>query len=312
MSKGNKVPGLKRRNRALVLSGGGARGAYQAGVWKYLLERNWKPDLICGTSVGAVNATAIASGLDLTEVIQIWKTIERGKIYRVSLWRQLKHMLFERGFMPVMDTEPMKRLLEEKIRVDKIRSSDIEVVITAVNILNSQLKFFNNRQIDVEHVMASAAIPILFPWQYIDGQPYWDGGIMANTPIMPALERGVKEIIVVLLSPVGGAKMTTPQSRKQAIERVFEMSLIGSYESFMAHLAWEYKARAQQNIVQKFVRRTLTLGDVRIATVAPVRMLGFHSILNFSTRQADLMISEGYADAKNQLAPFLGDDDDLY
>ena len=312
MADNRKLPGLRRRNRALILSGGGARGAYQAGVWKYLLERNWKPDLVCGTSVGAINATAIGSGLDLTEMIQLWKTIERGKIYRVSLWRQIVHLFLRGDFMAVMDTEPMKRLLEEKIRVDVIRKSKMELVITAVNILKSQLKFFGNREIDIEHVMASAAIPVLFPWQYVDGEPYWDGGIMANTPILPALERGAKEIIVVLLSPVGGARLETPRTKRQALERVFEMSLIGSYESFMAHLAWEYKAKSQQNFMQKIARRTLTLGDVRIATVAPVRMLGFHSILNFSTRQADLLISEGYADAKNQLGPFLGDDDDLY
>lgn len=294
----------KKFNRALILSGGGARGAYQVGVWKYLQELGWKPDLICGTSVGALNSAAIGCGLNLEELISLWKTIERGRIYKLSLWRQFVHMVTRRGYSPLMDTEPLKNLLLEKLEVSKLRKSEAEIIICAVNILRSQLKFFSHRQIDIEHVMASSAIPILFPWQYIDGEPYWDGGIMANTPILPALERGCKEIIVVLLSPVGGSRLGVPETRRQAAERVFEMSLIGSYESFMSHLAYEYKQRASQSIIRKLLRRTLTLGDTRIATVAPGHMLGFHSILNFSARQADTLIHEGYQDSRNQLAEF--------
>ena len=70
----------KKRHRALILSGGGARGAYQVGVWKFLQEIGWNPDLICGTSVGAVNASAIGCGLNLQEMVHLWKTIERGRI----------------------------------------------------------------------------------------------------------------------------------------------------------------------------------------------------------------------------------------
>jgi len=296
----------KKMKRALVFSGGGARGAYQVGVWKHLLEIDWKPDLICGTSVGAVNATAIGCGLNLEELIQLWRTIERGRIYRISLLKQFLNFFTRRGFTPVMDTDPLKNLLLEKMDIPQLRKSRTEIIIAAVNILKSQLKFFNQNVIDIEHVMASSAIPVLFPWQYVDGEPYWDGGIMANTPILPALERGVKEIIVVLLSPVGGLRLAPPVTRRQAIERVFEMSLIGSYESFMAHLSWEQKIRSGQGLLKNFVRRTIALGDVRIATVAPERMLGFRSILDFSAKQADILITEGYSDARNQLAQFFG------
>ncbi|MBI39579.1 MAG: alpha/beta hydrolase [Leptospiraceae bacterium] len=296
----------KKRHRALILSGGGARGAYQVGVWKFLQEIGWNPDLICGTSVGAVNASAIGCGLNLQELVHLWKTIERGRIYRISLWKQIVHFFTRRGFSPLMDTEPLKNLILDRMDLRTLRKSDREIIITAVNIIKSRLKFFNNQVIDIEHVMASSAIPILFPWQYIDGEPYWDGGVMANTPILPALERGAREVIVVLLSPVGGSRMPLPNSRRQAAERVFEQSLIGSYESFMAHLSWEFKLREQQGMLQSLVRRTLTLGDTRIATVAPHRMLGFQSILNFSARQADQLIQAGYSDARNQLAEYFG------
>ncbi len=302
----------RKFNRALILSGGGARGAYQVGVWKYLQELDWKPDLICGTSVGSVNSTAIGCGLNLEELINLWKTIERGRIYKLSLWQQFLHILTRRGYSPLMDTEPLKNLLLDKLDIARLRRSEYEIIIAATNILKSQLRFFSQRVIDIEHVMASSAIPVLFPWQYIDGEPYWDGGIMANTPLLPALERGCKEVIVVLLSPVGGARLAVPETRRQALERVFEMSLIGSYEAFMSHLAYEYKQRSQQSIVRKLIRRTLTLGDTRIATVAPGQMLGFYSILNFSARQADTLIHEGYMDARNQLAEFFGLDEAPY
>ena len=262
--------------------------------------------------MGAINATAIGCGLNLEEIIQIWKTIERGRVYRLSIWQQILHLLFRRGFTPFMDTEPLKRLLHGSMNIPHLRTSDIEIIITAVNILTSEIKFFNNRVIDIEHVMASSAIPILFPWQYIDGVPHWDGGVMMNNPILPALERGVKEIIVVLLSPVGGERLSVPRTRREAIERVFEQQLIGSYEAFMAHLAYDQKIRGQTNIIQKMVRRSWSSGDLRIVTVAPERMLGFHSILNFTTRQADYLIREGFIDAKNQLADFFNLSDDPY
>jgi NTE family protein len=303
----------KRYKRALVLSGGGARGAYQVGVWKFLLEMGWKPDLICGTSVGAINATAIGSGMNLGELINIWKTLEHGSIYRISIWKQLLYFLTRSNFLPpVMDTGPFKRFLQEKFRIDAIRNSEIEIVITAVNILTSQLKFFNNDVIDVEHIMASSAIPILFPWQYVDGVPHWDGGVMMNTPILPALERGAQEIIVVLLSPVGGSRMGLPRTRRQAFEHVFEQQLIGSYESFMAHLSWSYKQRSNRGFFPSLTQRAWNFEGVRLATIAPDYMLGFASMLNFSARQADRLIHEGFTDARNQLSEFFHIEDDPY
>lgn len=65
--------------RALILSGGGARGAYQAGVLRYLEEIQFKPDIICGTSVGAITATAMGCGMNSAEITKLWKSIEAKK-----------------------------------------------------------------------------------------------------------------------------------------------------------------------------------------------------------------------------------------
>lgn len=292
--------------RALIFSGGGARGAYQVGVWKYLLEMNWKPDLICGTSVGAINASGLGCKLDLEEMIQLWKSIERRTVYKVAIWKQILNFITRRGFTSLMDTEPLKNLLLDRLDLRTLRSNKTEIVITAVNILTSELRFFNNKVIDIEHVMASSAIPMLFPWVYIDGNPYWDGGVMMNNPILPALERGIKEIIVVLLSPVGGSRLPLPRNRRDAIERVFEQQLIGSYESFLAHLHYDRKRRKKMTAIERWTNRSWQPDDLILETVAPRRMLGFSSILNFSSRQADDLIRLGYIDAKNQLADFFG------
>ncbi len=295
---------IQGKKRALILSGGGARGAYQAGVLKFLKEMNWEPDLICGTSVGAVNAVALGCGLTPSEIALLWKTVEKKQVYQISLWKQIQYYFTRKGFVPLMDTEPLKNLLLQFLDIEKLRKSEKEIIITAVNVNTAQLKFFNHKVIDIEHIMASSAIPILFPWQYIDGEPYWDGGVMANTPILPALERGVKEIIVVLLSPVGGQKLPLPNTRKQGIERVFEQSLIGSYQSFLSHLAWQKKIKYQKGFLSFLTKRIITIEDIRIGTVAPIKMLGFSSLLRFTQQQADVLLQAGYNDARYQLAEF--------
>ena len=79
--------------KALILSGGGARGAFQVGVWKYLREINWTPDLICGTSIGAINAAAIGSGMSVERLANLWRTHNRSEIYRIKTLRFLKSAL---------------------------------------------------------------------------------------------------------------------------------------------------------------------------------------------------------------------------
>ncbi|PJZ70694.1 alpha/beta hydrolase [Leptospira perolatii] len=287
--------------RALILSGGGARGAYQAGVLKYLEEIHFKPDIVCGTSVGAITATAMGCGLDAKQVVELWKSIEVQKVMKYSIWNDFLDLIFRR-FSPLADTTPLKYLLYSQLDFRKLRKNPMHVIITAVNILNAELVFFGNKDIDIEHVMASSAIPLIFPWQYVDGKPHWDGGIMANTPILPAVERGATEIVVVLLSPVGGVNMSLPRNRREALERIFELSLIGSFQTIMANLQYERRRR----IKRKSLRRSLlSFGgsdspEIKIRVIGPRTSLGFGSILNFSQVQADYLISRGYEDAKLQ------------
>ena len=127
--------------KALILSGGGARGAYQAGVYKYLSEQKFIPDVICGTSVGALNATALGCGFTPEKLIELWRSIQTGNVMHYSIWQNIKDIFFRR-FSPMVDTTPMKRLLKNELDFEKLRSSKAKVFISAVNISNSELVYF--------------------------------------------------------------------------------------------------------------------------------------------------------------------------
>jgi NTE family protein len=294
--------------KALVLSGGGARGAFQVGVWKYLHEINWTPDLICGTSIGAINAAAIGSGMSVEHLINIWKTHHRARIYRLKALKFIKAALRGESFKSVLDTTPLRTMLTHHLDIEALRQSPIEIIISTAELSSGRLHLYDQTVIEVDHLMASSAMPILFPWQPIRGEFHWDGGVMANSPLFIALERKVEEIIVVFLSPVGKFALPTPATLRDGLERVFEHFLIGSYQTTMplfngqptkALYGCPPIGPAAQHITQDGPQP-------KISVVAPTRMLGFASLLNFSTRQVKRLIHEGYRNARQQLVQFSG------
>ncbi|NCN10119.1 MAG: patatin-like phospholipase family protein [Leptospira sp.] len=290
------------KKTALVLSGGGARGAYQAGVLKYLEEIQFRPDFIAGTSVGAINTVAIASGMDSAHLIHLWESIEKDKVFHYSIWRTIWRFL-TRKFTPIVDITPLQNLLEENIDLQACKESKKKIFISAVDILSAKLKYFSNEEITLAHILASSAIPLVFPWQYLNGIPHWDGGLMANTPIQPVIEAGARDIIVVLLSPVGAdMDLETPRSNRDAIERVFELALVGSYQMIHKFLQMErdkiQKMSPFEGFLYSFIHETR---NVRIRTIAPTRNLGLGSIMNFSKKQSNRLILQGYEDARDQL-----------
>jgi len=163
----------------------------------------------------------------------------------------------------------------------------MEIIISAVHLATGRLHLYNQAVIEIDHLMASSAMPILFPWQPIRGELHWDGGVMANSPLFIALERKVEEIIVVLLSPVGHRPLPPPASLREGLELVFEHFLIGSYQTAMPLFNGQEAAAFSP--------------QPRISVVAPSQMLGFASLLNFSTRQVNRLINAGYHNARRQL-----------
>ncbi len=273
--------------RALILSGGGARGAFQVGVWKYLQEINWTPDLICGTSIGAINAAAIGSGMSVERLADLWRTHNRSEIFRLKTLHFLKSALRGKPLKSVLDTTPLRAMLTRNLNLEALRRSPIEIIISAVHLATGRLHLYNQAVIKIDHLMASSAMPILFPWQPIRGELHWDGGVMANSPLFIALEKKVEEIVVVLLSPVGQRPLPPPVSLREGLELVFEHFLIGSYQTAMPIFNGQESGAFNP--------------QPKISVVAPSQMLGFASLLNFSTQQVNRLINAGYHNARRQL-----------
>jgi NTE family protein len=210
----------------LVLSGGGANGAFGAGVVAAMEEAGLVPSVLSGTSAGALNAAALAHGMDADALADVWREVRAGDVFRLrwDLWRAVRPRgwlsggnLAERaldgiGWSHLLETAPLRATLERVLGGDRIEVPDEKVLaVSAVEKATGRLVRFTSslppphrrtpryRETDltVEHLLASAAIPIAFPPAELDGQRWWDGGIVANTPLAPAMAYEPDAIIVV-------------------------------------------------------------------------------------------------------------------
>jgi NTE family protein len=174
---------------ALVLSGGGVFGAYQAGVWKFLSER-WRPDLVVGASVGSLNAWAIAGGATGDELISRWKEADFSGRLR---WR------FPRSPLGgVVDFRHMEGMLREFHARYEPRT-DVGVVLTELPRL--KLRVWQGQAVTWRVLAASCAVLGIFPQQQIDGRSYCDGGMLGSLPLWAATHLGATRIIAVPVMP---------------------------------------------------------------------------------------------------------------
>lgn len=239
-----------RSNRvALVLSGGGARGAYEAGVLHYLRSALPAParaarfDLLFGTSVGALNAAFLAATADQPllqgrRLRALWQQVEQDRIFRRD-WSAMARFVAQLGvglvgnflrldpgrrrllrrerFVSLFDTSPMPAYLASMIDLPRV-SRNLEaghleaLVLTATSLETNEPELFVQRRpqlaysgdfrvhdvrIGVEHILASAAIPFVFPPVRIGGTYYCDGGVRLNTPMSPAIQLGADRILTI-------------------------------------------------------------------------------------------------------------------
>jgi NTE family protein len=199
----------------LVFQGGGALGAYQAGVYQALHEAGIEPSWIIGTSIGAFNAALIAGNeVDnrVPALREFWRRLTCTPLYegsalspavnaQISLWRTLwtgiPNFFTPNGpafcglQMPLgveqaayYSTAPLKRTLSELIDIALIKRGRPRLTVGAAHVKTSQMHYFDNRKIEIslEHILASGALPPAFPAVRIDNELYWDGGILSNTP----------------------------------------------------------------------------------------------------------------------------------
>jgi NTE family protein len=214
---------------AFVLSGGGSLGSIQVGMLLALAERGITPDLVVGTSVGAINAAWVAGrpGLDgASQLADVWRTVRREDVFPT---RPLAGLL---GFLGRTDhlvpADRLRALLRRHLNYERLEDAPIPVRVVTTEITTG-IEIILVRGNAADAVAASAAIPGVFPAVMIEGHPLADGGVANNTPISHAVEVGASPIYVL---PTGYACNLTKRPRSalgmamQAINLLIQQRLI--------------------------------------------------------------------------------------
>lgn len=224
--------------RALVLSGGGGRGAYEAGVAKACFERDFHFDWIVGTSIGAINA-ALVGQQDLAVLEEMWRKIRSSDVYRLPSASHLRRVIFgqQLGFL---NTAPLEELLRSCISLERLKAGKSKVGFVTTDLCGLGTRVFTGDEINtqddlIDVLMASSAIPLFFPPRRLNGEGCWmDGGLVRNTPIQAAINLGATEIYAVLVEP--SSSSACPTSLMQLISRLLEIVFDHSARSGIAHV----------------------------------------------------------------------------
>lgn len=238
----------------LLLQGGGALGAYQAGVYEGLVEAGITPTWVVGISIGAINSALIAGNpperrverlrefwrrmsLDVTPPLPAWLDSMRPA---ANYMAAASAMAFGIGdfftpripppwFAPdgaeaalsMYDTTPLRRTLEELVDFDLINNGPVRLSLGAVNVCKGSSVYFDTdlTAIGADHVRASGALPPGFPPVIIDGEHYWDGGVVTNTPITYVADQKPMTTARIVQVDVFNAQGELPQNLTQVSER---------------------------------------------------------------------------------------------
>jgi NTE family protein len=269
----------------LVLQGGGALGSYQAGVYQALHEAGIEPDWIIGTSIGAINASLIAGNAPqdrLSRLREFWNRMAqqppwnfRGIIpgfdEKLSYWATVTHGI--PGFFrpnPLAhagdsyplgadnagyySTLPLQRTLGDLVDFDLLNACKPRLTVGAAHVRSSQMRYFDSRdgRLDARHIMASGALPPAFPAIRIDGELYWDGGILSNTPAEAVFDDNPRKnslIFAVHLWNPSGDEPTTMQDVLNRHKDVQYSSRIAS------HVARQQQAHRLRHVINQLVAR---------------------------------------------------------
>ncbi len=180
---------------AFVFAGGGSLGAVQVGMLQVLLEAGVAPDFVVGTSVGAINAAYFAGNPDLDGVARLarlWEGLRREDVFPFTLLSALRLL---RRPESLIDPSHLRRLIEANLPFARLDDARVPLHVMATD--QQGVGVCLSRGPAVEAVMASAAIPGIFPPVEIDGQQLMDGAVAANTPLRRAVELGAGRVIVL-------------------------------------------------------------------------------------------------------------------
>ena len=277
--------GARRSQVVLVLQGGGALGSYQAGVYQALHEAGIEPDWIIGTSIGAINASLIAGNARqnrLARLREFWKRMEQNPIWsfrdifpgfneKLSYWSTVTNGIpgffqpnplahagndYQLGAEKAgyYSTEPLEKTLAELVDFDLVNDCTPRLTVGAAHVRTSQMKYFDSRdgKLGVKHIMASGALPPAFPAIRIDGELYWDGGILSNTPTEAVFDDNPRKDSLIFAVHMWNPSGAEPTTMAEVLNRQKDVQ----YSSRIAsHIARQQQAHRLRHIIRQLAAR---------------------------------------------------------
>ena len=237
----------------LVLQGGGALGAYQAGVYQAMHEAGIEPDWVIGTSIGAINASLIAGNKPedrLAKLRAFWNRVEQSPALDLMAaalpwvgrslpnWSTLTtgvadffkpnplaflgpHVSLAPEAAGYYSTQPLEATLGELVDFRLVANCAPRLTVGAANVRTAEMRYFDSRDapITVRHVMASGALPPAFPAVRIDGELYWDGGILSNTPVEAVFDDRPRRNSLIFAVHIWNPDGLEPETITQVLNR---------------------------------------------------------------------------------------------
>jgi NTE family protein len=269
----------------LVLQGGGALGSYQAGVYQALHEAGIEPEWIIGTSIGAINASLIAGNSPqnrLSRLREFWKKMEQHPVWsfrdvipgfneKLSYWATVTNGI--PGFFrpnPLAhagdsyplgadnagyySTSPLERTLTDLVDLRMLNEGKPRLTVGAAHVRTSQMRYFDSRdgELTIRHIMASGALPPAFPAIRIDGELYWDGGILSNTPTEAVFDDNPRRSSLIVAVHLWNPAGDEPATMKDVLNRHKDVQ----YSSRIAsHIARQQQAHRLRHVINQLVAR---------------------------------------------------------
>lgn len=218
------MPGTAAKT-AFVFAGGGSLGAIQVGMLRTLLSCGVRPDFVVGSSVGAINASYFAAAPDAAGVAaleRIWAGLRRSDVFPVTL-RSALGLISHPGYL--VDPSGLRRLIETNLPSPRLEDAALPLHIMATNQQGQPVRLSSGSAVDA--ILASTAIPGVFPPVEIAGEALMDGAIAANTPLFLAAELGASRIIVL---PTGYACALQEPPRRAVAKALHAITLLIAWQ----------------------------------------------------------------------------------
>lgn len=306
----------QKSKTALVLSGGSMLGAFQAGAIHYLCDRGFQPDIAMGISAGTLNSSFLVNEAgkmngDLNWPV-IGATLKDFWLQRVQKPQDLirKHTLmtlvwrfFTHRFNGWFDFNPLVKLIQNEFKLTHIRNSPVELVIGAVDWTEGDIEYPDQRHHQlIDFIIASAAIPVILPFWYINNRPYIDGGVRDVVPLRQLIKKGADEIVVILTQP---EKLPKPTGKVgdflYFLERVINLML---HEILLNDLATLEKINHELKMLESSnLQPTGMLKGKRYIKCTVIRPKHSYDIRiqNFSSKDIQQLLLDGQEAAQDVL-----------